>query len=385
MRAEDFRPNAPGSLVKSTLGHLTFLPNPLPPALEITLALAKELAGAERALGELAGCGRWLPNPNLLIRPFLQREAVLSSRIEGTVAGLGELFHLEAEPEAEHTEDTREVWNYVQASEHGLRAVREGQPITMKLIRELHEILLHDVRGGDKRPGQLRDRAVIIGSSFNYETARFVPPCHTRVEGLMHDFLKFLRNEREIPFVIYLAIMHYQFEAIHPFNDGNGRVGRLLITLILCEQNVLPQPLLYLSAFFESNRRQYYDCLLDISLRGAWSDWFYFFAYGIKEQAQDSIARLRKLEDLRNRYIEKTQSTPRNLVTMNLIHELFSQPLITISRAATVLGKTYPTATRAIEQLQKAGILREVTGQTRNRRYQADAIFSLLEDPLQPE
>jgi Fic family protein len=278
------------------MGHWTFLPDPLPPRLPLDLPLARQLSEADQALGELAGVGRMLPNPHLLIRPFLSREAVLSSRIEGTVTRLDQLFLFEAQPEeVHHPADAEEVRNYVRAVEHGLTQVRRGAPFTLQLLREVHQILLSGVRGGERRPGQIRSCPVLLGQAGQtYEEARFIPPCHTALDPLLRDFVRFLREDRTLPVVLQLALMHYQFETIHPFNDGNGRVGRLLITLMLCERGCLPEPLLYLSAFFERHRQEYYDRLLEVSRRGAWNDWLLFFAGGVAEQAHDATAREEK-------------------------------------------------------------------------------------------
>ncbi len=382
MRPEDFQQSAPGRVVRSTLGHWTFVPNPLPPELAYDSALVRILSDADRALGELAGAGKMLPNPLLLIRPFLRREAVLSSRIEGTITELGQLFLFEAEPDQkDHPEDAGEVRNYVRALEYGLAAIQSGAPFSLQLIREIHRILLNDVRGGDKQPGVIRNRGVRIGG-INVEDARFVPPCHTQLSPLLDDFVQFLRQDRTMPIVVELALMHYQFEAIHPFNDGNGRVGRLLITLMLCERGALPEPLLYLSAYFEKNRQDYYDHLLNISRQGDWMGWIRFFAEGVAEQAQDATERTRRLLDLRTTYRREAGEQLRSATALMLVDELFSSPYITINHASKVMNLKFATAARTVEKFVSAGLLREVTGQTRNRVFCADRIFRMLDEPL---
>jgi Fic family protein len=369
------------------MGHWTFLPDPLPPHLTVDLRLARRLSEADQAVGELAGVGRMLPNPHLLIRPFLSREAVLSSRIEGTVTRLDQLFLFEAQPdEVHHPADAEEVRNYVLAVEHGLTRVRQGSPFTLQLLREVHAILLRGVRGGDKRPGEIRSRPVLLGrAGQTYEDARFVPPCHTALEPLLQEFVRFLREERSLPVILQLALMHYQFETIHPFNDGNGRVGRLLITLMLCERGCLPQPLLYLSAFFEQHRQEYYDRLLDVSRRGAWNDWLSFFATGVAEQARDANARARRLLDLWQEYRHRAAGLIRSSAVLRLVDELFASPFLTTNRAKDVTEVSFKNAQRMVDRLAGDGILREVTGQRRYRVYCAEEILRLLDEPLAAE
>jgi Fic family protein len=343
-----------------------------------------QVSAADQSLGELAGAGRRLPNPHLLIRPFIRREAVLSSRIEGTVTRLDQLLLFEADPEElSHPTDAGEVRNYVLALEHGLEYIRKGHPFSLQMIREVHQILLDDVRGAEKRPGALRDRAVLIGrTGDDFDTSRFVPPCHTTLAPLLNDFVSFLRDQRALPVVIQLALMHYQFETIHPFNDGNGRVGRLLITLMLCERQVLPQPLLYLSAFFEQHRDEYYDHLLNVSRRGTWNEWIGFFARGVAEQARDAIARVQRLQDLQQSYRERTAGLIRTAAPQRLVEELFASPYITMNRAAEVMEVSFKSAAETVKKLVEAGMLREITGQKRNRVFCADAILALLDQPL---
>lgn len=343
-----------------------------------------EISAADQALGELAGAGRRLPNPHLLIRPFIRREAVLSSRIEGTVTRLDQLFLFEAEPEElSYPSDAVEVRNYVRALEHGLDYIRSGHPFSLQMIREVHQILLSEARGAANRPGQIRDRPVLIGQSGDdFETSRFNPPCHTTLSPLLNDFVDFLRDGRDLPVIVQMALMHYQFETIHPFNDGNGRVGRLLITLMLCERQILPEPLLYLSAFFEHHRQGYYDHLLEVSRRASWNDWFGFFARGVAEQARDAVIRVRRLLDLQTEYRRRAGDLIRTAAPQLLIDELFASPFITMNRAAEVMGVAFKSAARTVNLLEDAGMLREITGQQRNRVYCADKILHLLDQPL---
>ena len=321
-----------------------------------------------------------LPNPHLLIRPFLRREAVLSSRIEGTVTRLDQLLLFEtAQGQVGRDDDAEEVLNYVLALNLGLEAIRSGQPFTRGLLREVHKSLMQGVRGNDKRPGEFRNQSVAIGSA-----SRFVPADPHQVPPLLDDFLTFLVEERSLPVVVQLAVMHYQFEAIHPFNDGNGRVGRLLITLMLCERGVLSQPLLYLSAFFDEHREEYYDHLLAVSRHGHWEAWIEFFARGVAEQATDAALRTRRLLDLTREFKQMATQAGHSPKVLLLIDELFSSPYVTVSRVKQVTGTQAKAAGKLVEGLVALGLLREITNRKRNRIFCADRINELLDKPLTP-
>jgi Fic family protein len=325
-----------------------------------------------------------LANPHLLIRPFIRREAVSSSRIEGTITRLDQLFLFEAEPEhVAHPTDVSEVSNYVRALEHGLQLLKEGTPLCLRLIREVHARLMEGVRGGDKQPGSFRRCGVLIGRhGQTYQQARFVPPEHTALDSLLRDFEQFLNTPGDLPAVVQLALAHYQFECIHPFMDGNGRVGRLLISLMLCERGVLPQPLLYLSAFFEQHDQEYKDCLLNVSRTGAWGDWIDFFARGVTEQARDAVLRSNRLLDLGKQYQKRVADVARSSAALQLLEELFASPYTTVALASDVLNMTYQAALYNVNKLIEAGVLREMTGRSTNRVYCADEILKLLDQPL---
>ena len=380
MRPEDFDENSPGRLVLSTFGGWTFVPNPLPPELVYSPGLVAELSRANLALGELSGAGRMLPNPHLLIRPFLRREAVLSSRIEGTVTRLDQLLLFEtAQGQVGRDDDAEEVLNYVLALNLGLEAIRSGQPFTRGLLREVHKSLMQGVRGKDKRPGVFRDQSVAIGSA-----SRFVPADPHQVAPLLDDFLKFLQEERSLPIVVQLAVMHYHFEAIHPFNDGNGRVGRLLITLMLCERKALSEPFLYLSAFFDEHREEYYDHLLAVSRHGRWEEWIEFFARGVAEQATDAALRTQRLLELAREYKHLTIQAGHSSKAQLLIDELFSSPYLTVNRAMQVTDTLAKAAGNMVEKLVTLDVLREITNQKRYRIFCAHRIIELLDEPLTP-
>ncbi len=374
-------PNAPGRLIRSPQGYWTFEPTPLAPDLLFDLGLVRQLSEADRALGELAGVGRRLPNPHLLIRPFVRREAVLSSRIEGTVTRLDQLFLFESEAdEVAHPADVAEVANYVHALELGLQRLGEGLPLCWRLLREVHERLMQGVRGENKRPGQFRNCDVMIGRpGQSWDDARPVPPMHTALDPLLRDFERFLNDPGELPVVVQLALAHYQFETLHPFMDGNGRLGRLLITLMLCERRILPQPLLYLSAFLERRSQDYKDRMLEVSRRASWGDWVRFFAQGVAEQARDAVDRATRLLDLWQEYRVRVRQASQSSAALQLLDELFASPFLTIPRAAEVLGVTFPTAQSNMKKLEGLGIVQERTGRRRNRIYQAREVLGLLD------
>jgi len=287
----------PGKKV-SQGAYSAFVPAPLPPALDWTPRLVRLLSDADRLIGRLAGEGGRLANPHILIRPFVRREAVLSSRIEGTQATLGELLAAEAGAVVDRSpEDLREVGNYVAALEYGIS--RLGKlPLCVRLIRELHEKLMEGVRGHHAAPGQFRTIQNWIGKpGSTLQTASFIPPPPGEVERSLAEWESFL-HASELPPLATIALAHYQFEAIHPFLDGNGRVGRLLITLFLVERKILSAPLLYLSAFFEASRRDYYEGLRAVSERGAWQQWLEYFLLGIARMSEDALSRTTRINDL---------------------------------------------------------------------------------------
>ena len=383
MRREDFTADAPGRLVVAPEGHLAYVPDPLPPQFALELSTVNLLADAERALGELKGVGQRLPNPHLLINPFLRREAVLSSRIEGTTTGLQQLLLFETAPSDEPGDsDVREVANYVAALELGF-SLLEKLPVSLCLIREVHERLMQDVRGQEQRPGEFRHIPNLIGHrGATPDTARFVPPPVKEMHAALHDLERYIGERRDdLPFLIQLALVHYQFEVIHPFMDGNGRVGRLLIALQLRERAYLPQPLLYLSAYFEYHRDAYRDHLLAVSRSGTWTEWIDFFLQGVAEQSTDTVQRSYQLLDLLQRYQSWALSTTRSANLARLVELVLVRPVISISNVEEWLGVTQPGASRLVQQLVDRGILEEVTGRQRNRRFAALEILEILDAP----
>lgn len=381
-----FSKDAGGKLVSIGQKQWAFLPSPIPPKLEITWELAERLSDADRALGELAGVGRTIPNPHLLIAPFTRREAVLSSRIEGTQATLTELFSAEASARKEGpSEAVREVGNYVSALEYGLKRLKQ-LPVSLRLIQELHARLMKGARGESLSPGEFRRAQNFIGPpGCKLENATYVPPPFPQMKEALDRFEKYLHEEtKALPPLVRLSLIHYQFEAIHPFWDGNGRIGRLLITLLLCSEALLPQPLLYLSAYFERNRREYYRLLLDISQTGNWTDWVRFFVTGISEESQDAVARSNQLVALRQDYRQKLQAEKFPGHALELMETLFTQPVVTVQAAQQRLKVTARAAQQNVDKLVRAAMLTEVTGKARYRVYVAKKIIQVVEADRAP-
>lgn len=377
MDAADFKSDAAGNCRKTLAGYSAFFPHTLPPELELDWDLAGLLSEADRALSELSGTGRLLPNPHILISPYLRREAIQSSRIENTHAEMEELFHFEAENE-EQRPDVREVANYVNALENGLLQCRE-MPICSRLVTDLHERLLRNVRGGGTHltPGEYRRSQNWIGPpGCTLEEATYVPPPPEEIGAALSEWEKYLNEAQREPDLIQCALMHYQFEAIHPFLDGNGRVGRLLVTLFLCQRDLLSQPLLYLSAFFEKHRDEYYRRLLAVSREGDWRGWIEYFLRGIREQSKEAIADAKRILDLYDQLRRKLQGR-KHLphLCLPILDSLFNNPMLSVASACERNGWNYQSATKAVSVMVELEILREITGQRRNKLYLAEEIL----------
>ena len=381
MDPSKFQASTSGKVVRLPQGYWAFVPAALPPALTFSPSLVAALSDADRALGELKGLGGTLANPHLLIRPLARREAVLSSRIEGTRASLDDLLAYEATQLSflETGSDVREVHNYVRALEYGLERIHT-LPISQRLIREMHARLMEGVRGDVWTPGEFRRSQNWIGpAGSTLETAPYVPPPVDDMLAALSALENFIHAPSDLPPLLRLGLIHYQFEAIHPFLDGNGRVGRLLIALLLSAWQLLPQPLLYLSAYFESNRRDYYDLLLAVSQRAAWEDWLLYFLEGVKQQSLDAVNRIDRLQALRVQYQAQIQARRAPARLLRVVDLLFAQPVITTRQVETALETNFLGAQRLIDQLVQAGMLREITGGRRNRVYRADEILKILE------
>src|SRR6266496_1132111 len=357
-----------------------FLPAPLPRTLDWTPRLIGVLSEADRLIGRLAGEGGRLANPHILIRPFVRREAVLSSKIEGTQATLGELLAAEAGAAvARNPEDLREVGNYVVALEYGISRLKT-LPLCVRLVRELHEKLMTGLTEHHPAPGRFRTIQNWIGTpGSTIAKASYIPPPPGEVEPCLAAWEKFL-HESDLPPLVTVALAHYQFEAIHPFLDSNGRVGRLLITLFLIERHILPTPLLYLSAFFEASRRDYYDGLRGISERGAWNEWVEYFLLGVARMSEDALNRAVRISEQLAQWQERVSGDSTN-TPLRMVELLGANPFITAKGAAEKLGIAFTTAQRAIQRLQRIGILKLVGDAKRDRVFCARTLLDILEEP----
>src|SRR4030042_1376446 len=373
-----FRNSPSGRLTRASGGYWAFVPNPLPPKLEWDNALVSLVSRAGIAVGTLSGLGETLPNPHLLVYPCIRREAVLSSRIEGTRSSLSDLLLFEA-TKMEKQRDVKEVQNYVRAMEYGLKRLNE-LPLSLRFIRELHSILMEGVHGEQATPGEFRQSQNWIGPpGCTLNEANFIPPPIPEMQECLNQLEKFLYTEKDLPLLVQLALVHYQFEAVHPFLDGNGRIGRLLITLFLCQRGVLTKPLLYLSAFFEHHRQEYYDLLLKISQKGAWREWIEFFLRAVVEQSGDAVSRARRLLDLHHTYSQVSREKKLTPTAGQLIELIFMRPLLNARAAQESLTVTFPAAQKALNALVDAAILVETTGGKRNKAYAAKEILEVLE------
>ncbi len=388
MRREDFAGSQAAYLVRTTQSGQTswaYVPPALPPELDWTdVQLRRALSEADRTLGELAGLGRTLPNPRLLIAPFVRREAVLSSRIEGTRAGLGDVYAYESGQLAlpglgpEEETDVREVVNYVRALEFGQAQVVSGQPVNLWLIRGLHAELLKGVRGAQRHPGEFRKIQNFIGKTDSLGDASFVPPPPLHVQQCLEELERYILAADPEASLVRLAFIHYQFEAIHPFEDGNGRIGRLLVPLLLLAWELVPEPLLYLSAYLERHRERYFGHLLEVSQQGSWQPWVIFFLRGVAQEARDAVGRARILQDLREGWRAKLMEMIVAPSVMALLELVFERPVMSAPKAEEALGVSYRTASLAIQRLESAGILTQIDGSSHPRQYAAEEILAAL-------
>lgn len=377
-----FTASSPGRLVPTFGGVQAFVPAPLPDTLDLDLATIRLLSTAERRLGALGGATGRLVNPWLLAAPFLRQEAILSSRIEGTITTPERLALLEVAGEAAGTadaaageSDTREVANFVRATEHALRELAR-LPVSVRLLRDTHRILMTGVRGDRERPGELRDAQNFIGTVTDIRRARFVPPPHTELSRLLDDFERYANDpEPELPLLVRVALLHYQFETIHPFRDGNGRIGRLLILLVLLRDGALPAPLLPVSTYLERHRERYMDLLLAVSTEGAWLPWVGFFLEAVAESAAHASAQVDGLLALRDRWHARLQAMRSSALLLKLVDSLFQTPALSVGQTATLLGVTHAAASANVRKLVDAGILTEVTGRQRGRVFLAPEIL----------
>lgn len=374
MHLADFADAFPGELVQIEEGDHAFLPEPLPPIWEFPADLWPLLAEAKQQIGILEGLGRNLPNPTILLRPLEDREALRSSELEGTYATPQELLLFELEPrdatsEEDPANDWQEVFNYRKA----LHAGTQGSwPLSLALLRELHKLLLTGVRGRDRDPGQFRSRQVYLG----YDN-RFIPPPPYRVTECLEALEPFLRESpATYDAIVHCFLVHYQFETIHPFLDGNGRVGRLLLTVMLQRFCCLTKPWLYMSAYYDNNREEYFQRLFRVSSHGEWAAWIEFCLRGVAHQANDAVKRCEKLLDIRNGYLTKLESVGGNVRLNQIIEQIFNSPFIRVADLARRLDVSYPTAKSDIDRLVQAEILKPLEGVTPNT-FCAPAVFDV--------
>ena len=388
MQEHDFRAGFPGRLVVTDDGVQTYVPNPLPPNISYDAVLARRLAAAASAVGQLEGAltgGKVAPF--LISYPLMQREAIFSNRIEGTYTTPVEmaLFDVGA-PEAQHeggqAGQTREVVNYVKAMETGLRLLQSpaNLPVCSRLMKQVHAVLVHGTRGDDKLPGEFRDRQNFIGRGADgIREARFVPPPPTEMRAAMGDLERFINEgigpESEIDAFVGVALVHYQFETIHPFVDGNGRIGRLLVPLMLVERGVVTQPLLHVSSTLDRRQQEYRDLMLAVSQRGAWGDWICFFLNVIEQSAQEALGKAESLGRLYDEYQTKVRARRASALLARLVDRLFQVPSISIKDAEAVMGVSYPQAAEHVHRLEELGILIEISGKPRNKRFASKEIL----------
>ncbi len=375
-----------GRYITQLGGYRAFVPTPLPPSPPIRIEddLLVLLSRADQALGRLDASADLLPNPDLFVRMYVRKEAVLSSQIEGTQASLSDLLEYEAgQVRRRLPADVTEVINYVAAMNHGLDRLKD-MPLSNRLIREIHGKLLHGARGGEKSPGEFRRTQNWIGpQASTISTASFIPPPPHEADKAMGDLERFMQSAVSLPVLIKIGLIHGQFETIHPFLDGNGRMGRLLITFFLCEQGVLNRPLLYLSAYFKQYRDEYYERLQAVRDMGDWESWLKFFLAAVAHtgrEAADTAHHILKLREEHRREIQK--EIRGSAYGLQLLDYLFEHPYLTVGVAAKQLAVSYPTANGIIETLKDRGLLEEITGQERNRIFRYAPYLNLLDSGL---
>ena len=367
--------------MRQPTGYSAFVPVALPPkpALRQDAELASLLSTADHRLGRLDGVAATLPNPDLFVAMFVHKEAVLSSQIEGTQASLDDVHEFEAgAPSAGMPGDVAEAVNYIAAMNYGLQLVKE-LPLSLRLIRQIHARLLQGVRGAEKEPGEFRRSQNWVGPMGTSLTeAMYVPPAVDDMNRAMGDLEGFLHDKRPLPPLIKCGLVHSQFETIHPFLDGNGRMGRLLITFLLCQQGILERPLLYLSYFFKRNRLEYYDRLQAVRDNGDWEGWIKFFLRGVIEVSSESATTVRDILALRSEHSELVQAAIRSGNALRLLDYLYDRPIVTVSDVAEHLALTFNGANILVSKFGDLGLLREMTGGTRRRRFAYDPYISLL-------
>jgi Fic family protein len=380
MDIEKFKNSPSGKIIKTKKDYWAFIPNPLPPQGLDTFSadFVNILSEADRGIGALKSLSKLIPNPNLLIAPFIRKEAVQSSRIEGTQASLTDIFYYEASKEKPKNSDILEVLNYVKAMNYGFSRIKK-LPLSLRLIREIHQKLMEGVRGDTLNPGEFRTTQNWIGPpGCTLNDATYVPPPVDEMNKLLNQLEKFLYAEDPLAPLVKCALIHYQFEAIHPFLDGNGRVGRLLITFYLYQRGFLYYPILYLSDFFERHRDKYYDLLLGVSQSGNWKEWLNYFVSGVAEQSKAAEETGHAILNLQKSYRQLLQKKSVPTPVFKLLDMLFVNPIVSLNGISEFLKVTWPTAKASVQQLIKLGMLEEISGRKRNRIYCAKELLSII-------
>jgi Fic family protein len=375
--------NRSGKLITQPGGYKAFVPEKLPPGppLRIEGALQNLLLQADMALARLDGMGYFLPNADLFIAMYVRKEALLSSQIEGTQASLEDIFEYESGDKPENINDVAEVINYIRALNYGMDRLKT-LPMSLRLIKEIHGVLMQGTRGGNKTPGEFRKMQNWIGPpGSTLKDARYIPPPPHEVVKTMGDLEQYIHKGRKLPVLIDCGLVHYQFESIHPFLDGNGRVGRLLITFYLYFREVLHRPLLYLSYYFKKNRQEYYDRLNMVRDKGDYEQWIAFFLKGVVETADSAVETARKILELQTKHREllwkKKLSSP---LAVGILERLFQKPYVSVNDVAKEFSISFQAASTLVSQLEGAGILHEITGKKRDKRFIYAAYISILSE-----
>jgi Fic family protein len=360
-----------GNYIRQSSGYRAFIPAPLPPQINMDIELQELLSKADRALGRLDGSIQTLPNPDLFVFMYMRKEAVLSSQIEGTQASINDLIKAEAEifDNTSRRSDVSEVINYVAAMNYGLNRLKD-LPLSRRMILEIHERLLRNVRGNKMNPGEIRRSQNWIGpSGCTLMDATFVPPPYGVADEAFGDLERFLHDESPMPPLIRIGIAHAQFETIHPFLDGNGRIGRLLITFFLCTEQILQKPVLYISYFLKRHRDEYYGSLQSVRENGDWESWLKFFLRGVTEVAHQATDTARKIVALRENHRELIAEKFGNHAgkAVRLLERLYERPTVTVNDVTRLLSISFPNANALVDKFVQQAILNELTGNARNR------------------
>lgn len=388
--ASKFSPSAVGELQRirghdgyldRDYDHFAFVPAPLPAAVPLEGLTVKLMAEAERAVGRLDAAASRLPNPALLVRPALRREAVSTSALEGTYAPFLEVLEADYVEERKRSSEVREVLNYVEATERGLELIREI-PICLRLISELQAIIVKGTRGDNWDAGGLRSGQVYIGErQLGIERSRFVPPPNEVLKEGVSEWERWLNTDHDIPLLVKVALAHYQFATLHPFSDGNGRLGRLIMTLQLVQAGAVHYPLLNLSPWLEPRKDQYKDLLLAVSQTGNYDHWLQFLLTAVAAQADDAVERIDDLMKARSDFLDLLRADRAKGVVLEIVDDLVGYPVITPTQASRMHQVTYPPAARAIERLERLGIVKEITGRSYGRVFACERVVRIVERP----